>query len=196
MSTPPEDFLRLVAEGRLDDVRQNLSQDPPLVNAKGPHPYWGGHPQPLHLAIENNHGETFRLLLDSGADLNGDNREYEHWSPLMLAIQRARAEMRDELLRRGARVGLPEALLLADDRTAEALLSDGPLPEPIPGGGSWLNFARTPWAIERLIALGADRSMKDRWGVSPVAAMSQLGPAGEPLLRLLLARGATANPEQ
>jgi ankyrin repeat protein len=195
MSTHPALFLRLVAGGLIEDVRREISQDPSLVNANGPHPFVGGRPQSLHLAIENQHWEIFRLLLDAGADLNGNNLEYDHWSPLMLTIQRGHAEMRDELLRRGARVGLAEALLMADDEAVNALLHEVSLPEPVPNGGSWLNFARTPRAIELLLRRGADPTVKDRWGVSPVATMSQLGPSGEPLLRLLLANGATAPPE-
>ncbi len=57
----------------------------------------------------------FRLLLEAGADVNGRNDEYDHWSPLMLAHNEERHDMRDELLRRGARVGLIEALLFGDD---------------------------------------------------------------------------------
>src|SRR5687767_288099 len=46
-----QQFLRLVATGTVDDVRARLDADPALVDAIGPHPFWGGHPQPLHVAI-------------------------------------------------------------------------------------------------------------------------------------------------
>jgi len=42
-------FLRAVADGRMDEVKARLH----LVNATGPHPFFGGRPQALHLAIEN-----------------------------------------------------------------------------------------------------------------------------------------------
>jgi ankyrin repeat protein len=75
------------------------------------HPFWGGRPQPLHVAIETKRRDLFDLLLEAGADVNGTNDEYDHWSPLMLARDSEREDMRDELIRRGARVGLMEALL-------------------------------------------------------------------------------------
>ena len=56
-----------------------------MVNAVGPHPFWGGRPQPLHVAIETKRRDMFDLLLGAGADVNGTNDEYDHWSPLMLA---------------------------------------------------------------------------------------------------------------
>ena len=58
---------------------------PALVNAVGPHPYWGGRPQPLHLAIEGKRRDVFDLLLDSGADIDGRNDEYR---PLVAADDR------------------------------------------------------------------------------------------------------------
>ena len=94
----------------------------------GPHPFWGGRPQALHVAIEAKRRDMFDLLLERGADVSGDNDQYDLWSPLMLAINRNQPEMRDELLRRGARVGLLEALMLADDRRVGELLEPGACP--------------------------------------------------------------------
>jgi ankyrin repeat protein len=96
-----------------------LAATPRLVDAVGPHPFWGGRPQALHVAIDTNRRDVFDVLLEHGADANGRNEQYDHWSPLMLATAKDRADMRDELLRRGARVGLLEALLLADEASIE-----------------------------------------------------------------------------
>lgn len=191
-------FLRLVGTGRIDEVRRILAAAPDMVNAVGPHPFWGGRPQPLHVAIETKRRDMFDLLLDAGADVNGVNDRYDHWSPLMVAVGKGREEMRDELLRRGARVGLAEALLLADDPRVEALLRPGAtaLPENVPNAGSLLNFARTIFAIDRLIDLGVPTDAKDRWGSTPIESMSRLGPRGQPLVRHLLARGVAAAPEE
>ena len=125
--TPPTDelaaqFLRAVGEGRIDQVRSMLSDAPELVNAVGPHPFWGGRPQALHVAIETKRRDVFDLLLEHGADVNGTNDRYDHWSPLMLAINGEQREMRDELQGRGARVGLVEALMMGDDARVEELL--------------------------------------------------------------------------
>jgi ankyrin repeat protein len=200
MSAPDVDpvraFLRLVGTGRLDAVRSAIAASPQLVNATGPHPFWGGRPQPLHVAIEANQRHVFDLLLDAGADVNGTNDQYDHWTPLMLAIQRDHAEMRDELRRRGAHVGLVEALMLGDDPLVDELLraGAGALPLHVPNGGSLLNFARTPHAIDRLMELGVSPVASDRWGTTPVEAFSRLGRRGQPLVERLAARGIAASP--
>lgn len=186
-------FLRLVGEGKTDEVRAALTASPQLVNAVGAHPFWGGRPQPLHVSIETNQPAMFALLLEAGADVDGDNAQYELWSPLMLAVQRGRTELRDELLRRGARVDLAPALLMADD---SRVLGVAVLPEPVPNGGSWLQFARTTAAIDHLLALGASTTAADRWGTTPIIAMSRLGRDGEPLVRHLIARGVAAGAEE
>jgi hypothetical protein len=77
-------FLRAVGDGRFEEVRAALTVEPALVNATGPHPYWGGRPQALHVSIETKRQDMFELLIAAGADINGTNDEYEHWSPLML----------------------------------------------------------------------------------------------------------------
>jgi ankyrin repeat protein len=63
-----------------------------------------------------------------------------------------------------------------------------------PNGGSILAFARTPRAIEHVIGLGASTTAEDRWGTTPIQALSALGPAGAPLVRLLIAHGVAASP--
>ncbi len=188
-------FLRLVGEGELGRVRAALAAAPKLVNAVGPHPFWGGRPQPLHVAIETGRRDMVDLLLAAGADVNGRNEGYDLWSPLMLAIQRGRGEMRAALIARGARIGLVEALLIGDDARADALLADG-LPEAAPNGGSPLAFARTPVAIDRLLALGASATATDRWGTTPIAAMSRAGPDGPALVRHMMMRGVAPRPEE
>jgi ankyrin repeat protein len=187
-------FFQLVGSGRIDDVRAVLDAAPQMVDAVGPHPFWGGRPQALHVAIEGGRRDLFDLLLDRGADVNGRNDQYDHWSPLMLTLQRHRTEMRDALLSRAARVGLIEALMMADDPRVEELLHGSGLPAVTPNGGSILAFARTILAIDRLIALGAPVDTKDRWGTTPVEAASRLGASGTPLVRHLIAHGAPASP--
>lgn len=197
MSEDVQAFLRLVGTGRIDEVRRRLATSPGMVNAVGPHPFWGGRAQPLHVAIETKRRDMVDLLLDAGANVDGENDGYDRWSPLMVAAHHDQHDIRDELLRRGARVGLVEALLLADDGRVDELLRSGAqaLPELRPNGGSILSFARTPFAIDRLIALGAQTDMKDRWGSTPIESMSRLGERGLPLVRHLIARGVPAAPE-
>jgi ankyrin repeat protein len=191
-------FLRAVGDGRMDEVRAGLAAERRLVNAVGPHPYWGGRPQALHVAVETRRRNTFDLLLAAGADINGSNDQYEHWSPLMLAFHWNEPGMRQALIDRGARIGLVEAMLLEDDAMVERLLRPGKaaLPANEPNGGSLLAFARTPFAIDRLLELGVSPDKKDRWDTSPVEAMSRLGPRGLPLVRHLVSRGLKAEPQE
>ena len=191
-----EAFLEHVGTGQIDRVRADLSRTPDLVNAVGPHPFWGGRPQALHVAIETKRRDVFDLLLAHGADIDGDNEQYDRWSPLMLTINREQHDMRDELLRRGARVGLLEALMLGDDDRVRDLLDAHGLPDVAPNRGSILAFARTPYAIDRLIALGAPIDLRDRWGATPMDAMSRLGPAGEKLVNQLAAYGVAVRPQE
>lgn len=191
------EFLQHTGNGRIGEVERMLALHPELVHATGPHPFWGGRPQALHVAIETGRRDLFDLLLHAGADPSGRNDEYGHWSPLMLAIQRNQEAMRDALREAGARTGIVEALMLGDDTLLDSvLLETGSLPEIVPNEGSLLNFARTPFAIDRLIELGAPVDLKDQWGTSPVESLSRLGARGEPLVRRLIQRGAKASPRE
>jgi ankyrin repeat protein len=140
----------------------------------------------------------FDLLIAAGADVNGNNEQNEHWSPLMLTVHWDQREMRRVLLERGARVGLIEALMLEDDALVEKLLRPGKsaLPAIEPNSGSILAFARTPYAIDRLLELGVAHDRKDRWDTTPIQAMSRLGVRGRPLVQHMLQRGIAAEPQE
>jgi ankyrin repeat protein len=192
-------FLRAVGAGQRDAVERALSLAPALVNAVGPHPYWGGRPQPLHVAIETHRRDVFDLLIDRGADVNGEQAQYMNWSPLLLSVHRNRSEMTRVLLERGARVGLSEALALGDDARVDAILGAHgarALEDPAPNAGTLLHFARTPHAIDRLLALGVELDRPDHWGASAVEALSRLGPSGASLVAHLAARGAAVGPAE
>ena len=190
-------LLRAVGTGQIDTVRAMLAAAPELVNAIGPHPFWGGRPQPLHVSIETKRRDMFDLLLASGADINGSNEGYEHWSPLMLTFHWDQPDMRRVLFERDARIGLIEAMLMEDDALVERMLRPGKsaLPAIEPNGGSILSFARTPYAIDRLLELGVERDRKDRWGGTPIERMSRLGPRGQLLVQHMLKRGAAIAPQ-
>src|SRR5262245_1127644 len=81
------------------------SRRPTPLNAVGPHPYWGGRPQALHVSIETKRRKVFDPLVAAGADINGHNDQYEHWSPLMLTFHRDQTGMRQALMEWNARVG-------------------------------------------------------------------------------------------
>jgi hypothetical protein len=201
-SAPPSEaivaqFLKHVGAGDLDPVSAMLRDAPGLVNAIGPHPFWGGRPQPLHVAIETNRFPMVQLLLKAGADVNGTNHEYSYWSPLMISLAEGRTRSKRCLLKRGAKVGLAEALAMGDDALALRLLKKGraALPEHPPSDGSILMFARTPAAIDRLLALGVSTTATDKWGATPMDAFSRKGKKGAPLVRHLHARGVPVDAE-
>jgi ankyrin repeat protein len=189
-------FLRHVGAGRIEAIHAALAKSPALVNAVGPHPYWGGRPQALHVSIETGRRDVFDLLLAAGANINGDNRLYAQWSPLMITYDKDRPEMRETLLARGARIGVVEALMAGDDDAVRRMLQRGKsaMP-PDPNGGSILAFARTPYAIDRLLELGAAIDIKDRWETTPMEALSRLGPRGQHLVAHLRSRGVGAPPQ-
>jgi hypothetical protein len=186
-------FLERVGLGDLAAVRHAITADPGLVHATGPHPFFGGRPQALHVAVESRHRDIVDLLLAAGADPSGHNDQYDHWSPLALAIDHGETGIQHALRAAGARTGLLEALLLADDAAVSALLSNPPaLPADGPNGGSWLALARTTWAVDRLLELGASPDLPDRWGTTAVEALSRLGPPGAPLVARLGSHGIAA----
>jgi len=191
-------LLRAVGTGKIDTVGATLAAAPELVNAVGPHPFWGGRSQALHLAIDTKRRDMFDLLIAAGADVDGNNEHNEHWSPLMLTVHFDQPEMRRVLLERGATVGLVEALMFEDDALVEKLLRPGKsaLPTIEPNSGSILAFARTPYAIDRLLELGVASDRKDRWDTTPIQAMSRLGERGRPLVQHMLKRGIAAEPQE
>jgi ankyrin repeat protein len=193
-----KELLRAVGTGKIDTVRATLAAAPELVNAVGPHPFWGGRSQPLHLSIDTKRRDMFDLLIAAGADVNGSNEQNEHWSPLMLTVHWDEPDMRRVLLEHGATVGLIEALMFADDELVERLLRPGKsaLPTIEPNSGSILAFARTPFAIDRLLELGVAHDRKDRWDTTPIQAMSRLGERGRPLVQHMLKRGIAAEPQE
>ena len=142
-----------------------LATAPDIANLTGPHPRWGGRPQPLHVAIESDNRQAFVLLLNAGANVNGNNQGYDGWSPLMLAIHWKRAEMRDNLLDRGANIDLVAALMLKDDRRVAKLLKNQAVLEgPFPNDATPLHFARTLKSARLLLAKGVNGSAKDKYG--------------------------------
>ncbi len=189
-------LLEAARTGLADRVRAMLAAHPDLVNAHGPHPYWGGRPQPLHMAVESGSREVVELLLEAGANPTGDNAPYDHWSPIMLAVHPQRDDLRDLLIARGARIGLVEALMMGDDARVADLTADGRLPSVVPNNGSLVAFARTTFAIDRLLALGASPDVADKWNTTPMAALSRLGERGQALVAHLAARGVAPGPEE
>ena len=182
-------FLLDVGEGNTANVKAALKQDHKLANCVAHHPFWGGRPQPLHLAVEGNRADMFELLLVAGADVNGQNAEYDFWSPLMLALFNTRTTMAAELSKRGARFGLCEILLSGDDDRLDTFLKTHETQEGHFPSGSLIALARTPHAVMQLLKRGFPAQGGDRWGSDAMDALSRLGPSGKPLVETLLSQG-------
>ncbi len=189
--------LRAIADHDAAKVRSLLRLAPHIVNHSGPHPNWGGNPQPLHVAIESADPDVFMKVLHAGADVNGDNDAYDRWSPLMLTAHWKRDAMRDELLRRGAKVGLVEALMFGDDKKVNSILQSdsNSLKQPVANDATPLHFARTRRAAKLLLDAGVSPVAKDKYGRSAVEAIAALGVATKPVVQLLADHGAQVTPQ-
>lgn len=188
-------FLKLVHTGNTAKVEVALTKRPELVNLTGKHPVWGGRPQPLHIAIERDDRPMFDLLLSRGANPNGDNALYDHWSPLLLAVHWKREGMVAELAKRVDHISLIDALFMGDDDTALRLLLAGPiaLQRTMPNDATLLHFATTPDATERLLDLGVSPTAKDKYGRT---ALDQAATRNHrDVVDVLLDHGATASPQ-
>jgi Ankyrin repeats (3 copies)/Ankyrin repeats (many copies) len=164
-STTFDGVMKAITTRDNQTLAQLLAAAPSVVNQTGPHPRWGGRPQPLHVAIESDNAHAFELLLNAGANVDGKNQHYDGWSPLMLAAHWKRAEMREELIRRGATIDLIAALMLRDDRGVVKLLKDpSVLRGTFPNSASALHFARTAMSARLLLSLGLKVDALDKYG--------------------------------
>ena len=168
-------------------VAAALDLDGGAVDEPGPHPRWGGRPAPLQLAAEGGRLEIARLLLERGADVEGDIDGYR-WSPLQLAAHWRRRELAELLLAHGARLDIAAAVarLLEEDpalATAPAL-----------GGAPPLHCAATPPVAMLLLDRGASLDSVDSRGATPLDAALGRGPQGRSVAALLVERGARPDP--
>ena len=184
-STTFSEVMRAIINNEIPTLSQLLIAVPGVVNQTGPHPRWGGQPQPLHVAIESDSREAFDLLLGAGASVDGDNQHYDGWSPLMLSIHWKRDGMRAELMRRGAKIDLVTALMLGDDHRVAKLVQDpAALQGPFPNDGIPLHFARTAKSARLLISCGVDPSLKNKYGKTALQVWMNMEKPSGGLLRL------------
>ena len=184
------DVMKAIVRRNNEALIELIQKAPDVVNQTGPHPQWGGRPQPLHVAIETGNTFAFKTLLNAAADINGNNEKYDRWSPLMLAIHWKRNEMRDELLRRGATIDLIAALMLKDDRRVTRLMKDASaLNGPFANDATPLHFARTLKSAQLLLARGVDSAAKNKYGNTAAEIWAKAKPRSAALMRLAKSLG-------
>ncbi len=118
-------------EGRVDDVKRLLSEDPELLHARDDADW-----TPLHRAVAWGRVEVVRVLLSRGADPNAQERS--GWTPLHVAIRRDGENCKiitELLLRHGAQTDIRDgfgktpldlALSRGYEEIAEVLKQHGP----------------------------------------------------------------------
>lgn len=188
-------FLASVGRGDLNALREALARAPALANAVGKHPYWGGRPHVLHVAIDTNREDVFDILLNAGADIEGAGADYDNWTPLMLALSWDRQGMIQTLEARGATRGVCVALLAGDDAALDRLMADRNWRKERQPSGSLIGLARTPHAVHQLINAGVSTEGEDRWGADAMETLSRLGTKGRALVTALATHGTDAPPE-
>lgn len=170
-----------------------IRQAPEVVRLTGPHPVWGGRPQPLHVSIEFNAPGIFEQLLAAGAEPAGRNYEYGFWSPVMLAVHWKRDAMRDALRGRIDRLSLFDALMLGDDVSVASILANDPtsLTHNVPNNGTALHLARSAACAKRLVAMGVSIDATDKYNRTALDTAAAAG--ARDVVHLLASHGGHAS---
>lgn len=170
------------AEGDATALARSLEAHSSLVNGRGPHPYWGGEPQALHVAAEWGRMEAVEVLLKKGANPNGSNDKYDGWSPLHLAIHQdrcpaSRDRIIEMLINYGAIVDIWAAAARPDvQRVAEILqLAPEMAGAQGPNRATPLHFVASVEVAKLLMDSGADPHAMDRYGKTPVRTVLSYG---------------------
>jgi ankyrin repeat protein len=177
-----EEAFALALEKYPEKLRELLAVEGVDPNLRLPHSVGGGWAHPLELAVRQGTPETFRILLEAGADVNGAGSDGS--TALHAAARLGWLETVDELLQRGADV---DRLAVSDGERerGETLRAHGHPWEAGPGAA----------VIERA-AEGGHREVVSRLldaGADPRFALEAAGSTGDvALVDLLLARGADA----
>jgi ankyrin repeat protein len=189
------DLRQAIWNGDAVSVCETIDEEADILNDAGQHPRWGGRPTALQLAAERGQVEIVRILVERGADRQGDEGEYG-WTPLQLAAHWGHTEVVDLLLREGEPVDIFSAALLGDGASVRRLLDEDPSRATTSGLGEAppIHVATTREVVDLLLQHGARVDTIDSMGNTPVASAIDRGEACYEVAEFLLEHGATATP--
>jgi uncharacterized protein len=144
------DIFDAAATGRVNRVRELVSEDPTRVNAYSVDGF-----QPLGLASFFGHFDVVEYLLQSGAEVNSPSKNSQQVMPLHSSVAGQHLEVSRILLEHGADVNAKQA----DDFS--------PLHEAVQNGQVEM--------VQLLLLHGADRYAQKSDGQSPVAMADEKG---------------------
>ena len=188
-------LLAAAFKGDAAAVSRAIREEPALIDARGPHPIWGGEPVPLQVAVERGRLEVVRLLLAAGADPDAQESRYDGWSPLLLAATKGDRAAADLLREAGATVDAWIAAAQGDDDRLAALLAADPARAAAlgPNDATPLHFASTEAVARRLVGAGARLDVRDKYGHTPVQSTAYGGPRLRGAARHLMRLSGTAD---
>ena len=195
-------LIHFIFKGDLDAVKKLLARrvDPNRRDYSGDHP---NGETALQLAIDLNHTEIAKELLNYGANPNLRDELEEDETPLIRASRKGNLEIVNALLDRGANPNLDEgeehktALMMAAEHNlldiVKVLLSHGADPNRADDDlTTALMFAAsrngTFEIVKELLDGGADPNQEDNWGETALMMATTKQEPG--VVRLLIERGA------
>ena len=155
-----------VAMGAVDAIRDIVSRQPDQLNRRMDRT--NHRRRPLHLAILKQQTGSLAALLELGADTEAVDAA--GLTPLDQAALSGESAMAESLIRHGAVVGLPAAVVLGLEDRLESLLRENP--DGLRPGGRWEGLivraaeSGSARAVERLLQHGASVYVRDRHDVA------------------------------
>lgn len=177
------DFFAAIRSGNVDRVREQLAQEPTLVEAR----HEGG--TALHHAAIANDRAIVALLLGAGADLNARDDTYQ-MTPIGWANEEGHEAMVRFLYDRGAEIDLHQAAAYGlVDHVRDLVKRTRRQVNAVMGGWTPLQLATLwghPDVVEVLLSRGGDPLVRDPFGRTTLEiARAQVSTAGgnTPLVR-------------